>query len=142
MIVGLNEMIQISTDKQALDLPFIHNFLSSTYWAKGRSREAVQVCIDNSLNFGVFLNAKQIGYARVVTDYVVFAYIMDVFIEETHRNNGYASLLMQHIMTNALIKDVQTWKLATTNAHFLYKKFGFKSIETPENMMVKNNLRA
>ena len=135
----MNQNIIISSEKKMLDLHFIHNFISNSYWAKGRTIEEVKICIDNSLNFGVYLNGKQIGYARVVTDYIVFAYLMDLFIDENYRKKGYSKLLMEYIMTNTLLKNVKAWKLATQDAHFLYEKFGFKLIEKPEKMMEKIN---
>ena len=129
--------IIINNERQTLDLYFIHDFISNSYWAKGRTVEEVKICIDNSLNFGVYLNDKQIGYARVVTDYVVFAYIMDLFIDENHRKKGYSKLLMENIMTNSFLENIKTWKLATQDAHLLYEKFGFRPIEKPEKMMEK-----
>jgi hypothetical protein len=78
-------MITVSTDKTKLDVPFIQNFLKYIYWAAGRTIDEVQTTIDASVCFGIYLNDKQIGFARVITDYVVFAYVMDVFIAEEHR---------------------------------------------------------
>ena len=71
----------ISTDKKLLNIPYIHKFISESYWAKGRSPETVDTCVHHSLNFGVYSEQTQIGYARVVNDYAVFAYIMDLFID-------------------------------------------------------------
>lgn len=130
-------MISISTDKNKLDVPFIQNFLKDIYWAAGRTIEEVQSTIDASVCFGIYLNNKQIGFARVITDYVVFAYVMDVFIDETHRGKGYSSILIQAMMEEPQLKNVQIWRLATSDAHFLYKKFGFKSLANPEKMMEK-----
>ncbi|MES2654653.1 MAG: GNAT family N-acetyltransferase [Bacteroidota bacterium] len=127
--------ITITTDTEKLDIPFIHHFISNTYWAKDRTVAEVQTCINNSLNFGIYLNNKQIGYARVVTDYVAFAYLMDVFITEEHRNKGYSSQLMEFILKNEALEKVKVWRLATTDAHFLYEKFGFKPLKSPEKMM-------
>ena len=73
-------MIQFSTDKSKLQIGVIHQFLTKAYWAKGRTIKEVKKSIENSFCFGVYLNDKQIGFARIVTDYAVFAYIMDVFI--------------------------------------------------------------
>jgi GNAT superfamily N-acetyltransferase len=101
--------IIISTNKELLDVKFINNFISTTHWAKGRSLETMQTCIDNSLNFGVYLDGKQIGYARLVTDYCIFAYLMDVFIDEKHRGKGYSKQLMQYTMKHESIKDVKVW---------------------------------
>jgi GNAT superfamily N-acetyltransferase len=106
--------IIISTDKNLLDVKFINDFISNTYWAKGRSLETMQKCIDNSLNFGLYLDGKQIGYARLVTDYCIFAYLMDVFIDESFRGKGYSKQLMKCMMEHESVKDVKVWRLATT----------------------------
>ncbi len=130
-------MITISTDKDKLDVPFIHNFLKETYWAKGRTIEDLQTTIENSFCFGVYWNEEQIGFARLVTDYVVFAYLMDVFIVDEHRGKGYSNLLMKAIMNEPKLNQVKIWRLATSDAHFLYEKFGFKALAHPEKMMEK-----
>jgi GNAT superfamily N-acetyltransferase len=130
-------MIAISTDRDKLDVSFIHNFLKETYWAKGRTIEDVKTTIDTSFCFGVFLSNKQIGFARLVTDYVVFAYLMDVFIIDEHRGKGYSNLLMKAIMNEPKLNQVKIWRLATSDAHFLYEKFGFKALAHPEKMMEK-----
>jgi GNAT superfamily N-acetyltransferase len=130
-------MIEVSTDKSRLDVAFIQNFLKDIYWAAGRTMEEVQLTIDSSFCFGIYLDGKQIGFARVVTDYVVFAYLMDVFIDEAHRGKGYSSLLIEAMMQEPALQHVKIWRLATTDAHFLYEKFGFTALAHPEKMMEK-----
>ena len=130
-------MITVSSDKTKLNLPFIQNFLKDIYWAAGRTMEEVQITIDASVCFGVYYNDHQIGFARVITDYVVFAYVMDVFIDENHRGNGYASILMEAMLNEPQLQQVKIWRLATSDAHFLYEKFGFKALAHPEKMMEK-----
>lgn len=130
-------MIRVSTDKDKLDISFIHKFLTNTYWAKGRTLEEVKTTIENSFCFGIYTNGKQIGFARVVTDYVVFAYIMDVFIVEEQQGKGYSSLLMDKLLNEPAFKKVKTWRLATADAHFLYEKFGFGALANPEKQMEK-----
>ena len=116
-------MITVSTNKSQLDVPFIQNFLKDIFWAAGRTIEEVQTTIDASFCFGIYLDEKQIGFARVVTDYVVFAYLMDVFIDEKHRGKGYSSILIDAMMNESQLQEVKIWRLATSDAHFLYKKF-------------------
>ena len=130
-------MITVSTDKNKLNVPFIQNFLKDVYWAAGRTMEEVQKTIDSSFCFGIYLDDKQIGFCRVITDYVVFAYVMDVFITEEHRGKGYSSILIKNMMNESELKEVKIWRLATSDAHFLYKKFGFNALATPEKMMEK-----
>ncbi|SEA63828.1 Acetyltransferase (GNAT) domain-containing protein [Flavobacterium gillisiae] len=130
-------MISVSTDKNKLDIPFIQHFLKDIYWAAGRTMEEVQTSIDHSFCFGIYLDEKQIGFARVITDYVVFAYVMDVFITEEHRGKGYSSILIDAMMKEPQLKQVKIWRLATADAHFLYEKFGFRLLAKPERMMEK-----
>jgi GNAT superfamily N-acetyltransferase len=130
-------MIVVSTDKNKLNVPFIQHFLKDIYWAAGRTMEEVQTTIDSSFCFGIYLNEEQIGFARVITDYVVFAYVMDVFIVESHRGKGYSSILIENMMNEPKLKEVKIWRLATSDAHFLYSKFGFTPLAHPEKMMEK-----
>ncbi|WP_396192783.1 GNAT family N-acetyltransferase [Flavobacterium sp.] len=130
-------MISVSTDKSKLDIPFIQNFLKDVYWAAGRTMEDVQTTIDSSFCFGIYLDEKQIGFCRVITDYVVFAYVMDVFIDENYRGKGYSSILINAMITEPKLQEVKIWRLATSDAHFLYEKFGFNSLANPEKMMEK-----
>jgi len=130
-------MITISTDKGKLDVVFLQHFLKDIYWAAGRTMQEVQTTIDHSFCFGIYLHDKQIGFARVITDYVVFAYVMDVFISEEQRGKGYSSLLIDAMLKEPQLQEVKIWRLATADAHFLYKKFGFSALASPDKMMEK-----
>jgi GNAT superfamily N-acetyltransferase len=132
----MNDLI-ISDDKSKLDAELIHKFLTSSYWAGGRSIEDVKKSIENSDCFGVYLDSRQIGFARIITDYVVFAYLMDVFILEEYRGQGYSKLLMNRIFDDIRFKGIKKWVLATKDAHSLYAKFGFEPLKRPERMMEK-----
>lgn len=128
-------MLKISTDKKLLDINSIHAFLADTYWAKGRTIEEVQRSIDNSLCFGVYIDKEQIGFARVCTDYTVFAYVMDVFVLPKHRGKGYSKQLMKAILEAPQLESCHTWMLKTADAHDLYKQFGFSNLKKPEIVM-------
>lgn len=129
-------MILVSTDKFKLDIDLIHNFLSQeSYWAQERSLEKIKCSIENSLCFGVYENDKQVGFARVVSDYAIFAWILDVFILKECRGKGYGKILMRTIMSHEKLQNLQRWGLGTDDAHGLYKQFGFSSLSKPQNMM-------
>jgi GNAT superfamily N-acetyltransferase len=131
--------ITISTDKNKLNIKLIHEFLTKSYWADGRTFEHVRISIENSLCWGVYLNGEQIGFARVLTDCAVVAYLMDVFITENHRGKGYSKMLLNEILAHSELKSIGKWVLATKDAHDLYKQFGFKAIENPERLMSRTN---
>ena len=130
----MNEIV-ISTDNSILNIKFINDFIMNSYWGKGRKIEETEKCIDNSLNFGIYMDDVQFGYARVVTDYTIFAYLMDLFIAEPMRGKGYSIKLMNEIVNHPKLNQVKNWKLATTDAHDLYKKYGFELLGNPEFVM-------
>ena len=127
--------IEISTDIERLDFDLIHRFLSEeSYWARGRSMEMVRKAIENSLNFGVYLDGQQIGFARVVTDRTTFAWLADVFIVSGHRGHGYSKMLVRSIMEHPELQGLRRWFLATRDAHGLYARFGFTAVP-PDRFM-------
>lgn len=131
----MNTIVEFDTNKNRLDVSFIHTFISHSYWAAGRSIEDIQTAIDHSLNFGVYLDGQQIGYARLVTDYIQFAYLMDVFIGEKHRGKGYSKQLMKYMLELEVLSAVKVWRLATSDAQGLYAQFGFRPLAHPEKQM-------
>ncbi len=128
----------ISTDKSKLDIQLIHSFLvNQSYWAKNRSLEIVKQSIEHSLCYGLYFNNQQIGFGRVVTDYAVFAWILDVFIIDEYRGRAYSKKLIEAILKNDKLQGLQRWGLATKDAHGLYEQFGFHKCLTPEIFMEK-----
>ena len=128
-------MITISTDKDKLQIDMIHQFLTETYWAKGRTLDEVKKTIEHCLCFGVYLKEKQIGFARIATDYTVFAYLMDVFIFPEYRGKGYSKQLMKAINEAPELHSCKVWMLKTSDAHNLYKQFGYSELKHPEKVM-------
>jgi GNAT superfamily N-acetyltransferase len=126
----------ISTDKTKLDIPLIHNYLSKeSYWAKNIPLEIVERSIENSLCFGVYLDDKQIGFARIMSDYATFAYLADVFILPAYRKRGVSKKLMEFIKEHPSLQGLRRWMLATLDAHGLYKQFGFSEMANPDRFM-------
>ena len=130
----------IDTDNSRLNQEFIYRFLSqNAYWAQGRSLEMIQRSLANSLNFGVFKDEEQIGFARVVTDYATFAWLADVFIAEDHRGKGLGKWLIEIVTAHPELQGLRRWILATRDAHDLYRQFGFTEPSQPERLMEKRD---
>lgn len=125
----------ISTNKKLLQLKVIHSFLKDSYWAKNIPFIIVEKAVKHSLCFGLYDRNRQIGFARVLTDYVRFANIHDVFVLEKYRGQGLGIWLMEVILKHPQLRGMKKWYLATRDAHEFYKKFGFKSIAHPEKSM-------
>ena len=128
-------MITISIDKEKLQIDVIHQFLTETYWAKGRTLDEVKKTIEHCLCFGMYLDGKQIGFARLATDYTVFAYLMDVFVLPEYRGKGYSKQLMKVINEEPQLQSCKVWMLKTSDAHKLYKQFGYTELKHPEKVM-------
>ena len=125
----------ISSDKTRLDLEVIHGFLSTSYWAAGRSVETIRRSIEHSIPFGVYKGDHQVGFARVITDYATFAWIADVFILDSFRGQGLGKWLMEVILSDPQLQGFRRWVLATKDAQELYRRFGFSELKIPERWM-------
>ena len=130
----------ISTDKSKIHVEAVHEYLCyRSYWAKGRSIERVRESIENSICFGLYDSEENmLGFARVVTDKVVFAYLMDLFIFEEYQGNGLGKKLVKYIVEHPDLQ-VRLWFLATATAHGLYSKFGFSALDDPARYMFKRD---
>jgi len=130
--------LRISTDIREMDIALVHNYLSKqSYWAKGRNKEEVITSMENAICFAVFDGKRQIAFARLVTDYVVFAWLMDVFVIDEYRSKGVGRFLMDYIMNLPSIQEVNGIGLRTNDAHGFYRKYGFHKISEPETWMQK-----
>ena len=125
----------ISADPARLDFDAICDFLTRAYWAKGRPREATERAYAHSLVFGLYDGSRQIGVARVLSDTAIFAYLMDVFVHEDYRARGLGKWLLETIFEHPDLKNVRRWMLATSDAHELYARYGFKSPSHPDSWM-------
>lgn len=127
--------IVVTTDRSSLDLDVIHDFLATSYWARGVPREVLARSMENSLCFGAFDEGRQVGFARVISDRATFAYICDVFALESHRGHGVGKSLMAAIMSHPELQGLRRWTLFTRDAHGLYRQFGFGAAGHPERLM-------
>lgn len=126
----------ISTNREELDLPLIHRYLSEqSTWAIGLPLALLQRAIANSLCFGGFLNGRQIAFARVVTDKATFANLLDVFVLPEYRGQGYSKQLMEAILSHPDLQGLRRFTLATGDAHGLYAQYGFTAPARPETLM-------
>ena len=131
----------ISTDPGRIDLATVHAFLARSYWAAGIPLAVVRRSIAGSLSFGLYHapdgagEERQAGFGRVVTDRATFAWIADVFVVEAHRGRGVGKWLIETMLAHPDLQGVRGWRLATRDAHDLYRPFGFAPLAAPERYM-------
>jgi GNAT superfamily N-acetyltransferase len=126
---------EISCDPGRLDLDVIHGFLARAYWSEGIPREVVARAVANSLCFGVFVGARQVGFARAVSDRATYAYVADVFMDEEFRGRGLSQRLMEAVLAHPELQGLRRWGLVTHDAQGLYQRFGFTPVAHPERHM-------
>lgn len=134
--LGAGDLL-LSADKSRLDIGAIHRFISEeSYWTPGIARDLVERAIVNSLCFGAYTPAgAQIGFARVVTDCVGFAYLADVFVMRAYRGAGIGKRLMRFVFDHPQLQNLRRFLLATRDAHRLYAAFGFTALSNPQWFM-------
>ena len=127
----------LSTDRDRIDLDLIGRFLAEeAYWSNGLPRPLLERALAGSLPMGLFApTGEMVGFARLVTDYTVFAYLRDVFVLPAHRGRGLSVWLATEIRTHPELATVSTWMLATRDAHAVYAKAGFAPVPHPEYYM-------
>ncbi len=126
---------RISTNKDEINVDYVHGFLSHSYWAEKIPLAVVRRSIQGALCFAVFHQKEQIGFARVITDEATFAYLADVFIDERFRGRGLSKWLMEVIVQYPGLQGLRRFLLATRDAHGLYRQFGFSPLTFPDRWM-------
>ncbi|WP_328722675.1 GNAT family N-acetyltransferase [Streptomyces sp. NBC_00247] len=142
MTDAIKQGYDISTDPSRLDPARIHHWLSTdAYWALGRSRAEQDAAIAASLNFGVYErnSGTQVGYARVVTDHVTFAWLCDVYVDPVARGRGLGVRLAEAVRDHLAPAGVRRILLSTGDAHEVYAKAGFRGLEKPGQWMALTN---
>jgi GNAT superfamily N-acetyltransferase len=125
----------ITTDPAKIDLDAVHAFLSRSFWAEGIPKDTVARSLANSLCFGLFDGATQVGFARVVTDRATYAYLCDVYVLESYRGHGLGKWLIETVMAHPDLQGLRRFQLVTRDAHGLYSRYGFATPAHPERHM-------
>lgn len=132
----INEIdYKITSDKNDINIEELLGLFKQTYWAKDRDKQVILKSVENSLCFSLFHKAKQIGFARVVTDYCDFAYLADVIIDEKYRGIGIGTYLLKYVIEEMELLEIRRVCLMTRDAQEFYKRFGFCNLENPIKYM-------
>jgi GNAT superfamily N-acetyltransferase len=134
----LPEGYEISADTARVDIDRVHHWLSTdAYWAIGRSREKQLRAITGSLNFGAYdsTSGEQVACARIITDHATFAWLCDVYVDPSVRGKGLGTALVAAVRDHLEPLGLRRLLLATHDAHDVYAKLGFESLERPDQWM-------
>lgn len=122
--------IEYSMDPAHMQLDVVHGFLAGSYWSPGIKRAIVANAIRHSVVIGAFeqVRGRQVGFARVITDYSTFAYLCDVFVDPAYRAKGIARRMVGDLLGHPRLRSLRRFLLATRDAHALYATLGFEPV--------------
>ena len=128
-------MIDLSDDKARLDVARIHGWLASSYWSPGIDRALVERAIAGSHCLGAYRGDVQIGFARAITDHATFAWIADVWVDETARGVVLGRRLVGWFVDHPMLAGIRRIGLVTADAHGVYAALGFTPLLRPDRYM-------
>jgi GNAT superfamily N-acetyltransferase len=108
-------MIELDDDKTRLDIGRVHGWLASSYWTPGISRALVERGIAGSHCLGAYAQGEQVGFARAITDHASFAWIADVWVDESVRGQGIARRMVRWFVDHPDFKDIRRIALVTAD---------------------------
>lgn len=129
--------LKILSEQSKFDFDFIYNELKMTYWANRRTKDQITLSFKNSYAKMVFYKQQPIAFARIITDWITFAYLADVVVTEKFRGNGIAQLLLNDLLYDPQVAGINKILLKTKDATTLYHKYGFEAAQCPERFMEK-----
>ena len=117
----------ISSENSHVDFDALREMLRHSYWAKDRSREDVEKSVENSLCFCLLKVEELIGFARVLTDAMAYAIILDMIIRGEYRGQGLGKWLVKCICEHPKVTPLRQ-VLWTGDADNFYRKGGFEEM--------------
>jgi len=127
---------EIDDDARRLDFARLHDWLTHSYWSPGITRDRVErAAAGSSLVVGSYLDDRQVGYLRVVSDRATFAWIADVFVVPEQRGHGLGKFVVATLLEHPELQGVRRVMLGTEDAHELYRRHGFTELSTDGRMM-------
>lgn len=127
--------IELSDDKARLDVARIHGWLAGSYWSPGIPLAVVERAIAGSHCLGAYRDGKQIGFARAITDHATFAWIADVWVDESARGAGLGRRMAAWFVDHPDFAGIRRFGLTTADAHGVYEKLGFHALLRPDRYM-------
>jgi GNAT superfamily N-acetyltransferase len=126
---------ELDDDRDRVDVDAVHEVITASYWATGRTRETMERLIDGAARVvGLYRDARQVGFCRVESDGEKFAFLFDVYVLPEHRGRGLGVELVREAVDLGPHRDLP-WYLKTRDAHGLYERFGFGPPDSERTMV-------
>ncbi|NJN85208.1 MAG: GNAT family N-acetyltransferase [Leptolyngbyaceae cyanobacterium SL_7_1] len=120
----MTSKVTYKTDLEQVDWQAMKSTLAGDEFDNGRSPSQLQASFQNSYATVIaYADAQIIGTARVLSDGVCNAYIVDVWTFTPYRRQGIASAMMQLLLSGL---EGQHVYLFTDDSVEFYEKLGFE----------------
>ncbi len=127
--------IILSDDTSTLQIDRIHGWLASSYWSPGIERALVERAIAGSHCLGAYRDDLQVGFARMITDHATFAWLADVWVEESGRGQGLGRRMVSWFLEHPAFTGLRRFGLVTADAHGVYADLGFHPLVRADRYM-------
>lgn len=117
----------LSTDRARIDRSAVLAMLHHSHWGAAVTADILERAIDNSVCVGVYDGARQLAFARAVTDLSTFAYLTDVIVADDARGRGIGSWMIEEILAHPDLQGLRRISLLTRDAQTLYERYGFST---------------
>jgi ribosomal protein S18 acetylase RimI-like enzyme len=120
---GSGVAVRIDSSLAGIDWEQAKADLAADHFDNGRSAEALRRSFEHSQHVAFARDgARVVGMARLLSDGVCNAYLVDVWTASTHRRQGIASAVIQALLDAVPGQHVG---LQTDDAQELYRSLGF-----------------
>jgi GNAT superfamily N-acetyltransferase len=127
------------TEEQIFELT---NLYKNEFWSQNRTQEDVtKMLAASDIVIGLVDECDRlIGFIRVLTDFVYRAFIFDVIIKPTHRNQGLAKKLLDSIVYHPQLQSVEYLALYCLPEMVpFYERWGFTTEVGGLQIMLRPN---
>ena len=119
---------RIIEGSENMNVADVARLLHMTYWAADRSMAQIEKSMRHSACYGVIVDGKLVGFARVISDFATTYYLCDVIIDPACRGRGLGKALVGYIEAQPVYRGLRGM-LITRDAHGLYHKFGYETLD-------------
>ena len=128
----------LSTDRARIDIDGVLDMLHRSHWGGAITRDILERAIPNSVCVGVYDGARQLAFARAITDLATYAYLSDVIVLEDARGQGLGSWMIEAILGHPDLQRLRRIALFTRDARELYERYGFAEGSTSQSIYMEH----
>ena len=119
--------LELSDDRTRLDVGRILALYDQTWWARGRTLEAVRRALEHSHPVvSAWRGSDLVGFTRVISDLTFRATIWDVIVHPEEQGRGVGTALIQFVLQHPDLQSVSQFFLLTADKHGFYERLGFR----------------